>query len=95
MLCLEDGKVVMGDQYQPDGKCVWEYDILGLISVGNTFIQLLFSYLLVTLSIIGGIALIVLALFILMIVFVQKHRTNKRKRLDSGLLRHSIEENSV
>ena len=40
MLCLEDGKVVMSDQYQPDGKCVWEYDILGLISVGNTFIHL-------------------------------------------------------
>ena len=28
----------MGDAYKPDVDCIWEYDILGLISVGNNLI---------------------------------------------------------
>lgn len=73
---------------------MWEYDILGLISIGMfSYIILFFISYLVTLSIIGGITAIALLLLSILIFSVQKHRSNKRKRLDNNLLRQADQNN--
>lgn len=46
---------------------------------------------LVTLSIIGSIGAVAIIILLLLISFVQKHRTNKRKRLESNLLKQDQE----
>lgn len=44
------------------------------------------DYLLVTIWIIGGIAAVVLVAFTVLIIWVQKHRLNKRRFLEGNLL---------
>ncbi|KAK8803122.1 hypothetical protein WA588_002278, partial [Blastocystis sp. NMH] len=56
-------------------KCIWEYNILGLWSI-------------VTLVIVCVIAVVALIILIGLVVFTQKHRANKRKRLEGSLVRN-------
>lgn len=73
----------MFDDYKQDGECVWEYEILGLWSIGIIWIAISFIVAIVVLSscIVGAL------LFIIVIwVIAQKHRSNKRKRLDNALI---------
>ena len=60
------------------GECVWEWDIIGLWSH-------------VILSIIIGCTVVVLIAFFILLIFIQKHRANKRQQLDSKLLNPSAE----
>lgn len=49
------------------------------------YLYLLESYV-VTLIVIGSICLVALLLFVVLVVMTQKHRTDKRRRLESSLI---------
>ena len=70
------------------GECVWEWDIIGLWSHGMSM-GLWWSV--VVLSIIIGCTVVVLIAFFILLIFIQKHRANKRQQLDSKLLNPSAE----
>ena len=72
------------------GECVWEYDILGLLSIGRCMQEYQMTCL-VALSIIGSIGVVAIIILLLLIAVVQKHRENKRKRLESNLLKQDQE----
>ena len=69
-------------------ECVWEWDIIGLWSRG-TDMSLWWSV--VVLSIIIGCIVVVLIAFVILLIFIQKHRSNKRQQLDSKLLNPAAE----
>ena len=64
-------------------KCVIDYNVLGLLSIGIIVVSLSFA---ATLVIIGIAVVVVLILAIILIVYAQKNRAGKRKALDSSLL---------
>lgn len=67
-----------------DGECVWEYELLGLWSIGmiDKSIWLLVAIVVLVSCIVGAIIFVVVIWFI-----AQKHRSSKRKRLDNALIR--------
>ena len=64
-------------------KCVIDYNILGLLSIG---IVVMFVSFAATLVIIGVAVVVVLILAVILIVYAQRNRSEKRKALDSNLL---------
>ncbi|KAK8801894.1 hypothetical protein WA588_006178 [Blastocystis sp. NMH] len=62
--------------YTEQKECIWEYDILGLWSM-------------VTLVIVCSVITVAVLILIALVVFTQKHRSNKRKRLEGSLMRNS------
>lgn len=65
-------------------KCVWEYEILGLIPMGmiNKCI-----WMIVTLIVIVSIIVCCLIAFIVVFIVAQRHRSAKRQRLEGSLMR--------
>lgn len=80
----EDGVPLPPDGYIVSPyKCVIDYNILGLLSIGmsNNCLKPV-----ATLIIIGIALVVVLIIAVILIIYAQKNRSNKRKALDSSLL---------
>lgn len=82
--CYVDGKEpVTPISFTKQDKCIWEYNILGLWSIGECLVENDDCS-----DIVCIIIVVALIILIGLIVFTQKHRANKRKRLEGSLVRN-------
>lgn len=81
-----DGSTPLPPQgYNPSNdKCVWEYEILGLIPIG--MIEYCIWMIVTLIVIVSGIVCCLIA-FIVVFIVAQKHRSAKRQRLEGSLMR--------
>ena len=80
-ITMNDNVPVPQQGWEPDGECDWEYEILGLWSI---------------VAIVVVCCCVVAALLFVVVIWIvaQKHRSIKRKRLESSLI-HSTEPSSA